>query len=105
MTDDIELLKRRIATARAHARRIFEGRANLAGILSGAPGIGGAEVEFPDVDLMHVYKTVFDRRIESSRITFRLSVGRQLKWVCVEHPWELRAADVVVPEGNADNEN
>jgi hypothetical protein len=105
MDNDIDLLKQRIQTARTYARKVFEARANLAGILSGAPGMVGSEVEFPDPDLMHVYQTVFDRRIESSRITFRLSVGRQLKWVCIEHPWGLRAADVVVPEGNADNEN
>jgi hypothetical protein len=102
--DDIDLLKQRIQTARAHAKRIFTARANLAGVLAGAPGMVGTEVTFPDPDLMHVYQTIFSRRV-GEPLVFRLSFGRQLKWVYVSgHPWGMRAADVVVPERNKNNE-
>lgn len=95
--EKINSLKCKIETARAHARRVFETRARVAGILGGAPGMVGNEVVFPDPDLMHVYQTMFGGRV-GEPIVFRLSFGRQLKWVCIEHPWGLKAADVVVEE-------
>lgn len=92
---DIDLLKQKIEIARAHAQRVFKARVRLAGILSGSPGIADSEVEFPDPDPMYLYQTVFGRRV-GEPIVFRLSFGRPLKWVCVEHPWGLKAADIEV---------
>jgi len=97
--DDINLLKQRIQTARMHACKVFAARAHMAGILGGAPGMVGSEITFPDVDLMRVYQTTFGRRVGGPAM-FKLSFGRQLKWVCVEHPWGRKAADVIMPEGN-----
>ncbi len=95
--NDIDLLKQRIEVARAHAQKVFKARARLAGILSGAPGVADSEVEFPSPDLMHLYQTIFGRRVDEP-IVFRLSFGRQLKWVGIKHPWGLKAADIEVPE-------
>jgi len=95
--DDIETLKRQIKRARSHGISVFEARANLAGFLSGVPGVVGNDIEFPEPDLMYVYQTLFDSRA-GNPIVFRLSFGRQLKWVCIKHPWGLKASDIDVPE-------
>jgi len=97
MNDEIEILEQRIRTARAYAQKVFKTRAHIAGVLGGAPGLIGYEITFPDPDIVHVHQLMLGRRV-GEPVVFRLSFGRQLKWVCVKHPWGLKAADVVVPE-------
>lgn len=97
LTDKINKLKRQIERAREYGRDFFETRAEPVRLLSGTLAVVGSDIEFPDVDLMHVYQTMFGTRF-TKPIIFRLSFGRQLKWVCVKHPWGLKAADIIVPE-------
>jgi len=95
MSDDIRELKLKIGTARSYAKQVCEGRARLAGVLSGAFGATGCEFEFPDPDIMHVYMSMFGRRMGEPTV-YRLSFGSQLKWVGISHPWGLKPADIVV---------
>ena len=95
MSDDIRKLKLKIEAARAYAKQVCEARARLAGVLSGAFGATGCEFEFPEPDTMHVYMCMFGRRMGEPTI-YRLSFGRQLKWVGIFHPWGLKPADIVV---------
>jgi hypothetical protein len=90
-------LKKRIEVARSRAKKVFGSRAELAGMMSGAPGLVDLDVEFPDPDMLHVYQTIFGRRVGEPTV-YRLSFGLQLKWVGVSHPWGVKPADVVVPE-------
>lgn len=93
---DIKVLEERIKTARAHARRVFAKRGVIAGVLSGAVGATGYDVEFPDVDTMHVYATMFGHQV-GEPATYRLSFGKRLRWVGVSHPWG-KPADIYVEE-------
>lgn len=99
MDEELDRLKEQIAKAREHGEVTFKMRVAVAGYVTllGTPGVIGVDVEFPDVDLMHVYPTLFDRRT-CGPTTFRLSFGKQLRWVCIRHPWGLKMADVIVPE-------
>lgn len=94
MSDDIRELKLKIEMARKYAKQVCEARARLAGVLSGSFATG-CEFEFPDPDVMHVYMCIFGRRMGEPTV-YRLSFGRQLKWVGVSHPWGLKPADIVV---------
>ena len=98
MEKELEILRKRIDVAREHAGKVFAARALFAGTLAGAPGMVGSEVEFPDPDLLHVYRTMFGHRVDDNPLIFRLSFGSELKWVGVSHPWGLKLADVIVPE-------
>lgn len=78
MSDNIKELKQKIKVARAHITQVCKGRANLAGILSGAYGATGCELEFPEPDVAHVYMCMFGRRMGEPTV-YRLSFGRELK--------------------------
>jgi len=90
-------IRDKIRQARKKGREIQEIRARLAGVMAGAPGVVENEVVFPEPDIMHVYMCMFGRRV-GEPVVYRLSLGKQLKWVGVSHPWGLKPADIVVEE-------
>ncbi len=100
MTDNLEQIKADIKRARAHFIKVQEGRANLAGVLAGVYGATGVECEFPEPDIAHAYQCMFNHRVGDAAV-YRLSFGRQLKWVGISHPWGLKPADIVVEEEDA----
>ncbi len=100
MTDNLEQIKDDIKRARAYLIRVQESRVRLAGVLSGAIGVNTVEVEFPEPDTAYAYLCMFGRRGEEPT-TYRLSFGRQLKWVGISHPWGMRPSDIVVEEEDA----
>lgn len=100
MSDNLEQIKSDIKRARAYLIRVQEGRARLAGALSGAIGVNTVEVEFPEPDIAHDYLCIFGRRVGEPTV-YRLSFGRQLKWVGISHPWGVRPSDIVVEEEDA----
>lgn len=94
VSDDITELKMKLVMAREFAKRVFETRAFTAGALAGVPGLVKVEVEFPgDADILHVYQVTFGRRAEEPAV-YRLSFGKQLKWVGVSQGLKLK--DIVV---------
>jgi hypothetical protein len=93
--DNIKELKLKIERARTYAKQVFRGRALLVNVLSGGFGVGDYEVEFPEPDVMHVYTCLIGRRM-ARPTTYRLSFGRQLKWVGTFHTWGLKPSDIVV---------
>jgi len=95
--DEVETLKAKIAMARKRGKEVHENRAKLAGDISGAFDAIGVEVEFPEPDTMHVYQTMLGHRA-SEATTYRLSFGKQLKWVGVSHPWGVKPADIICDE-------
>lgn len=99
MTDEqnLDRIKAQIKRARQVGREVHKSRAMLAGVMAGAPGIVGTEVMFPEPDIMHAYQCMFGRRV-GEPTTYRLSFGKQLKWVGVSHPWGLKPADIIVEE-------
>ena len=97
MDDEVETIKAQIAKARKRGKEVHENRAKLAGIMSGAFDTVGVEVEFPEPDTMNVYQTMFGHRA-SEATTYRLSFGKQLKWVGVSHPWGVKPADIICDE-------
>lgn len=74
---------------------MLNNRARVAGFISGAVGVTTFECEFPEPDVMHVYTCMFGHR-PSEPAVYRLSFGRELKWVGVSHPWGARPADIVI---------
>jgi len=97
MNNSIEEITQKIKTARAHFTQVHTGRTNLAGILSGAYRAIGCDFEFPEPDIAHVYETMFNHRVGEPTV-YRLSFGRELKWIGISHPWGLKPADIVVEE-------
>lgn len=95
--NEIQEIKRKVKFARDCAKRIQEQRARLAGVLSGAIGVVGVELEFPEPDILHVYQCMFGRRMEK-HIIYRLSFGKPLKWVGISHPWGVKPADMICDE-------
>ena len=97
MTDIIQELRQKIKLARAYFIQTHQRRVKLAGFLSRTIGVNTVEFEFPEPDTAHSFLCMFDRRM-GEPTTYRLSFGRQLKWVGVSHPWGLKPADIVVEE-------
>ena len=89
---ELEEIKKQIEEAREHAKKVFVQRGNLALILTKGFSTG-YEVEFPDVDMMHVYGIVVGRRMSSPAI-YRLSFGKKLKWVGISSPLG-KPADII----------
>ena len=96
MTDKIAEIQAKITRARDRMRSVQAGRARLAGILGGLPGMVQTTVEFPDPDIAHVYQCLPSGRKMGDPVIYRLSFGCMLTWVVVSHPWGLKPADIVV---------
>jgi hypothetical protein len=94
---NLDEIREKIVMARKHMESVQRGRVTLAGILGGAPGMVGSEVEFPDPDIAYVWQTIMGRRV-GQPLVYRLSFGRTLKWVGISHPWGLPLADIVVTD-------
>ena len=95
--DDIEEIKRKIKFARACAKRIQEGRALMAGAMAGVMGAITIDLEFPEPDMLHVYQCMFGHRMGEPTV-YRLSFGKQLRWVGISHPWGIKPADMICEE-------
>ena len=89
--EDIEEIKRQIIFARRMLKEIQQDMVN-----SGASYSIGVDVEFPDPDVAHVWRTLFGKRLMSNEpIVYRLSFGNPLKWIGVSHPWGMKPADII----------
>ena len=94
---DKDLLAR-IKHAQAEGKRICEARGRLAAVVSGLGLTEMVEVDFPDLDVMHVYALLFGRRAAAPAV-YRLSVGKNLVWVGESHPWGIKLADIKISGG------
>src|SRR3989304_6737213 len=88
--EDIEEIKRQIIFARRMLKEIQQDMVN-----SGASYSIGVDVEFPDPDVAHVWRTLFGKRLMSNEpIVYRLSFGNPLKWIGVSHPCGMKPAGI-----------
>ena len=93
---ELEMIQKKIEHARAEARLYFERQGNLARVLTGGYA-DGYDVEFPDIDTMHVYARMIVLGRMRSCNAYRLSFGKQLKWVGTsDGMWGMKLADIPV---------